>query len=383
MKIDLKTYNSFIYQNKNYNDYLNRINKDNDMMGWVNSIDQDTINQIKNISKSIINNADILLVIGIGGSYLGAKAIIDLYSNYFEVNKPEIIFIGNNLSETYLTDLFSYINNKSVYVNVISKSGTTLETNIVFERIYDYLNKHYNETEVKERLIITTDAKEGELRTLAEELKCNSLTIPSNVGGRFSALTAVGLLPIAVANINIDHLITGYNEGHQLMKEAFEFALARHEQYQNHKYIEAIVYYEPKLHSIALWYQQLFAESQGKNKQGILPICVENPRDLHSLGQYFQEGTPIFFETVFLPPNNQGLDYYNYITATSVAKTHYQNNSSSFLIDINFQDEREVGQFIYFCYLTATFGAFLMNVNPFDQPGVEQYKKTIKNHINN
>lgn len=385
------------YSDFSYDDYdkiakiKENILKKEKMLDWLDletTISKTEINNIIALGKKIREEADILLVIGIGGSYLGSKAIIDAFSPYFNKNKPEIIFLGYNLSSNYLKEVLDYIKNKNVYINVISKSGNTLETDVAFKPLYTYLKTNYHN--YREKIIVTTDNENGLLNKIANEEKFTLFTIPRNIGGRFSVLTTVGLLPVAVAGIDIIELLNGaYNE-QDVFKEASKFALIRNNLENQFKTVEMITFYEEKLNTFSLWYQQLFAETQGKKQKGILPIPNPNTTNLHSLGQYLQEGRKQVFETVIkIEKNNDTNLYYknkkiadlNNIVLEQVALAHKEGNTPSIIITIPALTPYYLGKLIYFLELAATIGAYLLDVYPFDQPGVEKYKENVRKKL--
>lgn len=361
------------------------------MLDWIDldtTITKQEINKIITIGNKIKEEADIFLVIGIGGSYLGSKAIIDAFTSYFKKNKPEIIFLGYNLSSNYLKEILDYIKKKNVYINVISKSGNTLETDVSFKILYNYLKE--NDSNYREKIIITTDKETGLLRKIADEEKITSFTIPQNIGGRFSVLTTVGLLPVLVAGIDIIELLNGAYDNQDIFEEASKFALIRNNLENKLKTVEMITFYEEKLNTFSLWYQQLFAETQGKNQEGILPIPNPNTTNLHSLGQYLQDGRKQVFETVIkiekstdtnLYYKNKKIDDLNNIVLEQVALAHKDGNTPSIIITIPTLTPYYLGKLIYFLELSATIGAYLLDVYPFDQPGVEKYKENVRKKL--
>lgn len=370
----------------------NRLNTDNNMLGWYKineKISSDLIKDIKKIALNIRNNCDVFIVIGIGGSFLGSSAIINALKPYFDNSKPEIIFAGTSLSSEYLTDLWNYISNKSIVINVISKSGTTLEPNIAFDYLYDKLKEKYSEQELLNRIVITTDNEDGTLRKLANEKHFKSYIIPDDVGGRYSVLTPVGLLPIAVANIDIEAFINGTKEVN--IDSALEYAARRNYLYRHNLLVESFTIYEPKLQQFTEWLKQLFAETEGKNNQGILPISAVNTRDLHSLGQFYQQGSRILFETVInfaenkdikLKQFNMSLNEINNLAIKQVAKAHYKDSTYSNIITLDKLNEYNLGYLIYYFELSAAAGGFLLGIDPFNQPGVNAYKDLINEEIN-
>ena len=382
---DFKTYMEEI-DNRDLSSLLNRFLVEKKMSGWYDlSIDT---TDIKECANDIKNKADILIVIGIGGSYLGAKSVIEALKPYYNNQGVEIIYAGIDLSSDYLNDLINYIKGKSVYINVISKSGTTLEPSISFDYLLDYMKNNYND--YRERIIATTDEHKGTLLELANKEGLKKFIVPDDIGGRFSVLTPVGLLPIAVAGYDIDKLIDGAKECKKDLSNAFYYTNIRHSMYLNNRFIESFNVYEPKLYYFTEWLKQLFAESQGKENKGILPISTVNTRDLHSLGQYFQEGMPIIFSTTFFvhSKNNITLDKYNKtlndineIAMESVALAHSPHTPTS-IIKIDELNEFNIGHLIFFFEVSAMLGGYLLDINYYDQPGVNAYKDIMNSKIN-
>lgn len=375
-----------LYQDKITNIKETLLKKE-EMLDWVDintCISEKEITDILECSEYIKNNADILLVIGIGGSYLGSAAIINALTPYFKKNKPEILFAGTNLSSSYLSELMEYIKDKEVCVNVISKSGTTLEPSIAFDVIYKELQKKYNNDELKKRIIVTTDKSKGTLRKLVDKYGFKSFIVPDNIGGRYSVLTPVGLLPISVAGIDIKELLDGAKNSN--IEKAIEYAIIRDILYRDGKVVESFTIYEPKLYFFTEWLKQLFAETQGKENKGILPISTINSRDLHSLGQFYQEGSKILFETVIgvekskdvkLENFDKTLNEINLIALDRVCQAHKNGDVLSNIILMDELNEENLGYLIYFFEIAAAVGGYLLGVNPFDQPGVQEYKKLI------
>lgn len=393
IRYDFNSYNPATIVNYDEETTLlkNKIMNQKTMIDWLDinkCISDYELNKIIETANNIRNNYDTFVVIGIGGSYLGAKAVIDCFSPYFNHFGPEIIFAGNSLSSEYHYELLSYLENKNFAVNVVSKSGDTLETSICFELIMDLLKKKYSEEEIRKRLIITTDPENGTLRKLVNENYCESFSIPSNIGGRFSVLTACGLFPIAVSGIDIKELLNGAkNCNHE---NAYYYALLRDYLYKRGKLVESFTVYEPKLIYFTEWLKQLFAETQGKDNKGILPVSAINTRDLHSLGQYYQEGSRILFETVInikeskeliIKKFNMDLNSINEIALHSVAKAHLDDNTYSNIIELDSLSLSNVGELIYFFELSSALGAYILDVNPFDQPGVNKYKEIINKSL--
>ena len=375
------------------NDYIDKIKeiktkleKKESMLDWLDintTITKHELEKVISVSSYIRKNADVFLVIGIGGSYLGSKAIIDMFKPYFKKDKVEIIFAGFSLSSSYLKELIEYIKDKQVIVNVISKSGNTLETNITFNAIYDLMKKKYSKTELHKRIIITTDKKKGKLRELVQKEKFISFKVPDNIGGRYSVFSSVGILPVAVANINITRLLAGVKRGKKDIEKCFIYAIIRDILYKKGKKIESFTVYEPKLYYFTEWIKQLFSETQGKNNLGLFPVSVVNSRDLHSLGQYYQQGEPIIFETVInivnnkdIKVSNKSLNKINNLATIKVAEAH-RNHTPSNIICMDYLNEENIGELMYFFMVSAAIGGYLLGVDPFNQPGVEEYKKLL------
>jgi glucose-6-phosphate isomerase len=384
-----------------------------DYVGWVNlpnEISDDFLTDIEDTAKNIrAKNIDIYVVIGIGGSYLGAKAVIDaLNNNFSQLNgsKPAIIFAGQNISEDYLAELRDLLKTKEWAVCVISKSGTTTEPAIAFRVLKQDLEDKYGKQETVSRICAITDSSKGALRTLANSEGYKTYVIPDDVGGRYSVLTPVGLVAIAVAGFNIKALVNGAKDMVELTSPSVKFddniackyAAARHALYSAGKKIEILVNYQPKLHFMSEWWKQLYGESEGKNGKGIFPASVDFSSDLHSMGQYIQEGERILFETVLsvskpngkviIPSDKDNLDKLNFLAGknldfvnkmaelgTQIA--HVDGDVPNIRIEIPELNEYFIGQMIYFFEKACGISGYLLNVNPFDQPGVEAYKKNM------
>lgn len=397
---------------KIHNELRNNIEKDEEFLGWVNlpsTYNKEEFEKIKKCAKKIIKDSEILVVIGIGGSYLGARAVIESLTPTFynllskeQRKTPQILYVGNNISGSYLSDLIELIGNRDLSINVISKSGTTTEPAIAFRFFREFMENKYGVKEARKRIYVTTDKEKGALKTLANKEGYETFIIPNNVGGRYSVLTAVGLLPIAVANINIDKLMEGakfaeekYNDSNLKYNDCYKYAVLRNILYKEEKNIELLVTYEPKLHYFIEWWKQLFAESEGKEGKGIFPAGAEFTTDLHSLGQYIQEGRRNLFETViniekqetdikvnFDEDNLDELNYLegktmDYINSKAMQATvdaHTEGQVPNILINIEKLDEETIGHLIYFFELACGMSGKLLGVNPFNQPGVEKYK---------
>ena len=387
----------------------------NDFLGWVDlpeNYDKDEFTRIKKAAEKIKNDSEVLIVIGIGGSYLGAKAAIEFLSHSFYNNlpkdkrkTPEIYFAGTNMSGVYLQHLIEVVGDRDFSVNVISKSGTTTEPAIAFRVFKKMLEEKYGKEEAAKRIYATTDKEKGALKTLATAEGYETFVVPDNVGGRFSVLTAVGLLPIAAAGINIDELMAGAKDAmndfaNKNMDEnqALQYAAVRNILHRKGKDLELMVNYEPRVHYLAEWWKQLFGESEGKDGKGLYPTSADFSADLHSLGQYIQEGKRLFFETVvsigkpeveFIIESDKDnldglnfiagktLDYVNKKATDGVILAHIDGNVPNLGVNIPEATPYHLGYTFYFFEKACGVSGYLLGVNPFDQPGVEAYKKNM------
>ena len=388
---------------------------ENEFLGWLElptKYNKKEFKKIKECAKKIQANSDVLLVIGIGGSYLGARAVIEALTNTFynlqdkeERKTPQIIYVGNNLSPNYMSELIDLISNKDFSVNVISKSGTTTEPAIAFRIFRELLEAKYDLEEARSRIYVTTDKEKGALKQLAEKENYETFIIPDNVGGRYSVLTPVGLLPIAVAGVDIDKLMKGarfaqdkYCDADLKYNECYQYAVARNILYKDDKNIEILANYEPKMHYVTEWWKQLYGESEGKDGKGIFPTGVDFTTDLHSLGQYIQEGRRNLFETVIriekpgsdisINLDEDDLDGLNYLVGKSLdfvnkkamegtIEAHVDGEVPNILIIMQELNAETLGQLIYFFELACAMSGSILGVNPFNQPGVEKYKKNM------
>ena len=386
----------------------------NDFLGWVNlpsSIDAEQIATIEAQAAKLRAKADVVICIGIGGSYLGAKAVIEAMSNSFESLKkqhdnPTVVFAGQNISEDYTYELLEATKEYSVAAIVISKSGTTTEPAIAFRLIKAELEKRYGKAEAAERIVAITDAARGALKTLATNEGYPTFVIPDNVGGRFSVLTPVGLLPLAVAGIDIKALVAGAQAMEAATAEgvavednlAAQYAIVRNELYKAGKKVEILASYEPKLQYIAEWWKQLYGESEGKDGLGIFPASVTLTADLHSMGQYIQEGERTLFETVIsvaeakhtvkVEADGDNLDGLNFLAGKRISEinkmaelgvqlAHLDGGVPQLRIEIPAINETSIGALIYFFEKACGISGYMLGVNPFNQPGVEAYKKNM------
>ena len=381
----------------------------NDFLGWVNwtqEYDKEEYARIKKAAAKIQKDSDVLVVIGIGGSYLGAKAVIEAMKNYFPTEKEvEIIFAGHTLSSTYTAQLLKYLENKDFSINVISKSGTTTEPAVAFRLFKELLESKYGKEEAAKRIYATTDKAKGALRVLATQEGYETFIVPDDIGGRYSWFTAVGLLPIAAAGIEIDDLMQGAEQARlDAVNNEFEknsclqYAAIRNAIYNKGKDIEILVSYEPKLSFISEWWKQLYGESEGKDFKGVFPASLVYSTDLHSMGQYVQEGKRIMFETVLNVVNPEeniilkkepvDLDQLNYLEGKdldSVNKmamqgtilAHVDGGVPNLVLSIDKIDAYNMGYLLYFFMFSCGVCCYLTGVNPFNQPGVESYKKNM------
>ena len=384
----------------------------NDFLGWVDlpvDYDKEEFARIKKAAEKIKSDSDILVVIGIGGSYLGARAAIEFLKSHYYNNKkkdtPDIYFAGNSISSTALAELLEICDGKDVSVNVISKSGTTTEPAIAFRVFRNYLETRYGKEEAKSRIYCTTDKAKGTLKALADEEGYEEFVVPDDVGGRFSVLTAVGLLPIAVAGCDIDKLMEGaaaareaYSVDDIEKNDCYKYAAARNILMRKGKQIEMLVAYEPRFTMMAEWYKQLFGESEGKDNKGIYPSSAIFSTDLHSLGQYIQQGQRIIFETVvsikesekeiFIEKEDNDGDGLNFLAGKPMSfvnekafqgtiLAHSDGNVPNLVIEMERADEFELGYLIYFFEKACAISGYMLAVNPFNQPGVESYKKNM------
>lgn len=392
-----------------------RTSDEKDFVGWLelpSNYDKKEFSRIKKAAKKIKKESDILVVIGIGGSYLGARAVIESLTSTFnnmltekQRRYPQILYVGNNLSPNYINELIEYIGDKDFSVNVISKSGTTTEPAIAFRIFREILENKYGIDEARSRIYVTTDKERGALKTLADNEGYEKFVIPDNVGGRYSVLTAVGLLPIATAGIDIDKLMQGarnaqerYDDSNLKYNECYKYAVARNILYKLYKNTEILVNYEPKMHYFTEWWKQLYGESEGKDQKGIFPAGVDFTTDLHSMGQYIQEGRRNLFETVISIENPKSditinsdednldglnylagktLDYVNKKAMEGTVEAHVSGDVPNIMLSIENLDEENIGELIYFFEKACAMSGMILGVNPFNQPGVEEYKKNM------
>ena len=387
----------------------------NDFLGWIDlpvNYDKEEFARIKEAAKKIQSDSDVLLVIGIGGSYLGARAAIEFLGHSFYNNlskgqrkTPEIYYVGNSISSTYIKHLMDVVEGKDFSINMISKSGTTTEPAIAFRVFKKILEEKYGKEEAAKRIYATTDKAKGSLKNLSNEEGYETFVVPDDVGGRFSVLTAVGLLPIAVSGSDIDKLMEGAASGRELAlnsayadNDALKYAAIRNILHRKGKAVEILANYEPSVHYVSEWWKQLFGESEGKDQKGIFPASVDLTTDLHSMGQFIQDGSRIMFETVVNietpkcsfeieeePVDLDGLNYLAGKTVDFINKSamngtilaHTDGNVPNLMVTVPEQNEFYLGQLFYFFEFACGVSGYISGVNPFNQPGVESYKKNM------
>lgn len=422
-KTNLKHIRSFVtdeqlleYENKIENTFKTIYDKSgagNDFLGWVtlpSEMTKDFIQDIKNQAELLRKKSEVFVVVGIGGSYLGARAVIESLTHQFSslINKgdeTQIVYAGHNMSEDYLVELLELLDKKDYSMAVISKSGTTTEPAVAFRILKNHLENKYGKEEAKTRIVAITDKERGALKTLANTEGYKTYIVPDNVGGRYSVLTPVGLLPIAVAGIDIEELVNGALTMENYCKEnrnsdnvVAQYAVARQALYHDGKTNEILVSYEPRLSYIAEWWKQLYGESEGKEGKGIFPASDIFTTDLHSMGQYIQEGLRNLFETIIsvekpsreirIPLADNDLDQLNYIAGkrlsevnrtaeTATILAHVDGGVPNIIIQIPEISARTIGELIYFFEMGCALSGYMLEVNPFDQPGVEAYKKNM------
>jgi len=382
-----------------------------DFLGWLDlpaKVETQELPKVKEIANEIRENADYLIVIGIGGSYLGARAAIDLLMPSFEVQAkgPQVIYFGNQLSSDYAHELLQFLKDKSIYVNVISKSGTTTEPGVAFRIIKKFMQKRYSQAELRKRIIATTDRSKGALREMVSLEGYRDFIIPDDVGGRFSVLTPVGLLPIAAAGVNVDELLNGAktmmdiarNTANIFDNPSVLYAAIRYLLGQKGKQIEILASFEPYSHYFAEWWKQLFGESEGKDGKGLFPTSVDFTTDLHSLGQYIQQGQRILFETflyfqnsnheLLIPEFQDDHDGMNYLANRNLSEVnfqayrgttlaHYDGGVPNMTFFVPVRNAYFLGQLFYLFEYAVAISGLLLKVNPFNQPGVEAYKQNM------
>ncbi|MGN9018925.1 glucose-6-phosphate isomerase [Lachnospiraceae bacterium HCP1S3_C3] len=410
---EIKNMDSIVETAKNT--LVNKTGAGNDFLGWIDlpvDYDKEEFARIKAAAKKIQSDSDVLLVIGIGGSYLGARAAVEFLRHSFYNNQskedrktPEIYYVGNSISGTYIKHLAEIVEGKDFSINMISKSGTTTEPAIAFRVFKKMLIEKYGKEEAAKRIYATTDKEKGSLKNLADAEGYETFVVPDDVGGRFSVLTAVGLLPIAVSGADIDKLMEGAASGRELAlnnkfedNDALKYAAVRNILHRKGKAVEILANYEPSVHYVSEWWKQLFGESEGKDQKGIFPASVDLTTDLHSMGQFIQDGSRIMFETVIdvetpkctfeIEEEDVDLDGLNYLAGKSIdfinksamngtILAHTDGNVPNLMVKVPEQNEFYLGQLFYFFEFACGVSGYISGVNPFNQPGVESYKKNM------
>ena len=381
----------------------------NDYMGWVDwaeTYDKAEFERILKVAEKVKDKAEVLLVCGIGGSYLGARAAIEMIQGLYSGNKTEVIFVGNTFSSTYIAQVLKHIEDKSVVMNVISKSGTTTETALAFRVLREFMEKKYGKEECKERIIATTDKARGTLKALADKEGYETFVIPDDIGGRYSVITPVGLVPLAIMGVDIKKIMAGLYDAYKELNTAdlsknpaYQYAVCRRI-LQNQGYdVEMFVAYEPQLAMLAEWWKQLLGESEGKDGKGILPDSANFSTDLHSLGQFIQEGKKVLFETILevenptedllIPNDAEDSDQMNYLAGKSydwvnkmaclgtIEAHEVTGGVPNLIISIPDMKEYSFGYLCYFFFIATAMTCYMIDINPFNQPGVEIYKKNM------
>lgn len=411
--IDKKDLEAIAFEVKDAHEKLvSKSGAGSDFLGWVDlpeTYDKKEFDLIKDSAEKIKKDSDILVVIGIGGSYLGARAVIEFCKsekyNLLTDDAPQIFFAGNSISPTALQEIYDLCKNRDFSVNVISKSGTTTEPAVAFRIFKDLLEKKYGKIEASKRIYVTTDRAKGTLKKLSDREGYRTFVVPDDVGGRYSVLTAVGLLPIAVAGIDIDKLMQGANDARKRYSvcdleknDCYKYAAMRNLLYRQGKKIEMLISYEPSFALMNEWFKQLFGESEGKENKGIFPSSAIFSTDLHSLGQYIQQGERTLFETVvvfdevrrdiIIEEDPEDLDGLNFLAGKSLSfvnrkafegtiLAHTDGGVPNFVIELEKMDEYNCGELIYFFEKACAISGYILGINPFDQPGVESYKKNM------
>lgn len=379
----------------------------NDFLGWINLPEQtgaDLLTKVKQTAERLRKLSQTVVVVGIGGSYLGARAVITAMRGELTNKKPDIIYAGHQLSQDYMNDLIHRLDGEDYSVIVISKSGTTIEPAVAFRILKQHCEQKYGKAASKDRIVCITDAHKGALKTLADKEGYETFVIPDNVGGRYSVLTPVGLLPIAVAGLDIDALLAGAKMMHKSVENlddnnlSYVYALLRNYFIEQGKSVEVMTSFDSRFYYFIEWWKQLFGESEGKNGKGLLPVGLLYTTDLHSMGQYMQEGQRLFFETFIslkrpdtvckIPFSDNNLDGLNFMAGMELCEVnrqaelgtmlaHQQGGVPTLRIEVDAMDENHLGQLIYFFEYACGLSAYILGVNPFNQPGVESYKKNM------
>ena len=384
---EIEKYNKIIPNIKTF------LDSDIEMKGWYDLeklYDKELIDDIKTTAKYVRDNCDVFLIVAIGGAYSVSSAIIESLRPYYynQTESPQIYYVSTSLSSEHYSNLIELIKDKRVIVNVISKSGTTFETMTFYHLIMDFMKNKYSFEELSKRVIITTDKEKGLLRQEVNRLGCKSFIVPDSIGDRYAPFTVTGLLPVAVANFDIDALFAGAKEISKNLDNQIKYAIIRHIMYQKGKIVEAFVVYEPKLYTFAEWLKQLYGESLGKEERGILPISIINVRDLHSMGQFMQQGHKILFETVinvqksyaniYVEQYKKSLDDINNIAVVATSQAHQNGGVLNNVITLNELNEYNLGYLMQFFMTSCAISGCIDEVNPFNQEGVEDYKKIMQ-----
>ena len=387
---------------------INKTGAGNDYLGWVDwpdNYEREELERIKKDAQYVRENFDVLVVCGIGGSYLGARSAIEAINGLKSPDKLEIIFMGQTFSPNYVKQVLDYLKDKNFAINVISKSGTTTETSISFRLLKELLEKKVGKEKARRAIFATTDKEKGALRTLADKEGYETFVLPGDIGGRYSVFTPVGTFPLACAGLNVDNFLAGariakYSFQNTPLKEnpCYQYAVMRDFMYRHNKPVEMFVTYEPQMSQISEWLKQLFGESEGKEHKGLFPASATFSTDLHSLGQYIQDGTPLLFETILkpeepqhdvvIPHDDEDLDGLNYLEGKNLSfvnekafegtlKAHEDGGVPCNVISFIQLDEYSLGFLFYFFMRACAMSAYLLDINPFNQPGVEIYKKNM------
>ena len=357
-----------------------------DMNGWL-SPDVSFVDDILKVRDRVRSQSSCLVVIGIGGSFLGSCALYSMFTPYFKEQDFKVIFAGTTLSSSYMSELLEYLETVDFSINVISKSGTTMETSLTYSAIKSVMEKKYSREDIKERIIITTDPVKGNLRREVEEEGYSSFVIPDNIGGRYSLLTAAHLFPLSFC-LDIKELIEGYFEGIKRRDDAFSYAVIRRSMFDQGKVVENFVTYENNFYYYMEWLKQLFGETEGKNGVGVFPVSMIHTRDLHSLGQFIQEGNKIIYETFFKIKKMKSCDIdgrdlhdMNLLVEDSVISAHVSGGVPCIVLELDEVSPKNLGEVSAFFFLVAAFSGYLFDVDPFNQPGVEVYKSEVKSRL--
>ena len=394
MKFDFSTYIENFINNDELEDLMKK--KDiifekfnNDFMtGWTRQIDNNVLEKVVRVGNKIKNNSDCLVVIGIGGSFLGACAFQEIFSKYFKDDNFKVIFAGTTYSSKFMNELLDYLENVDFSLNVISKSGTTMETSITYKYIKELMKKKYSDEEIKDRIIITTDKEKGKLRDEVRKMGYESFEIPDDIGGRYSFMTPAHLLPLSL-NYDLNRIVDGYYSGSDFINIAYKYACIRNLLFKKGKYVENFCVTEANMGFFQEWLKQLFGETEGKNGVGILPMSTLYSRDLHSLGQFIQDGNKILFETFikieksdYLKYEDSDLHSINNLVIDSVIRAHNKGNVPCNIITLDVVNLENIAALMYFFMLSAAFSGYLFGIDPFNQPGVEVYKEEVRNSLN-